>query len=474
MSYSIRKQNSFIFLIFLLILIYFKPELSEPINQKSISLTISIYLIVVILHFYSVKISNWLRIDVLIILGFTIVHFQWPIMYGFSDVIPDNYARIWVDDRFINYSTWLSAIGGVSWILGYHIKKYDTRIGISKAIYSSYKYKKLMYITASLFVFFLVFAGKDFLSGGVYKGTGGSAAGDGISKYIYLFFNSSLIALTTIVILNQLKYYNGNIVKWILNFNKLFLFLIGSYILIFLAIGDRGGPVTLILMILLLLGNYIRPIRLVELIAIVLIGSLLMTLISLGRSESSGINILNEGASKFELNSGYDLTLELANSVRTLNKVVSESHYEFNFGYGQYWIADIFSPIPFAQSQILNITDLEPYEISSSEYITYITRGPNSTTGEGTSLIADIYINFGAFGVAVFMLLFGMLIRKLSSELIRGDNIFYIISAIGIGGVAVYYSRSGLFNPLREIIWALIFFTLFVKYKKSNRKYFSK
>ena len=84
-------------------------------------------------------------------------------------------------------------------------------------------------------------------------------------------------------------------------------------------IGDRGGPLTLILTILLLVGSYVRKFKLYEVVILTILGGFIMTLIGLGRSEASGFEIFTAGSDKFESTTGYDTTVELANSVRTLN-----------------------------------------------------------------------------------------------------------------------------------------------------------
>ena len=109
------------YFICLFLLLWMKPESYESINSNYIYICTFIFLSACTLHFLTGEKGNWLRIDLFFILGFTIVHFQWPIMYSFSNIVPEKYWDIFVDDYLVNYTTWLSAIGGVCFLIGYNL-----------------------------------------------------------------------------------------------------------------------------------------------------------------------------------------------------------------------------------------------------------------------------------------------------------------------------------------------------------------
>lgn len=463
-SFNLTSYTICLFLLF-----WLKPKMHEPINSIYIYIISIIFLFSVAVHFLTGEKSNWLRIDLFFILGFTIVHFQWPIMYSFSNILPDNYWDIFVDDNLINYTTWLSAVGGVSFLIGYGLFQPKSK-KLPRVLNSNYNYKKLLLFTATIFVLFLLFAGKNFLTGGVYKGEGGSAAGGGISKYFALLFQVGLILSTGLIIYKNKEKYKGSLIKWFLGFDKLYLVIVAVYAVLFLLIGDRGGPLTLALTILLLIGSLVRKFKFYEVFIITLLGGVVMTLIGLGRSEASGLDIFGAGSEKFEVSSGYDTTLELANSVRTVNATVAEVPDKHDYFYGALWVTQLLSPIPFAQSIYMDIMDLEWFEIDSSGYITYLVLGKYPTWGLGTSLIADIYVNFGLPGIIFFMFLLGIFIKRLSIELKNPSDYKWFIMAITIGGVSFYYSRSNYLMSFRDVIWGFLFFKLMVKTRKIRKK----
>lgn len=461
-----RIYKVFIILV-LLVLFFIKPNVRSTINPELLTIYSIIFIGSLVLHFQNYeknnKNSNWSRLDVFFLLGFTIVHFQWPIMYGISNIIPEVPNLIWVDELFVNYGTWLSSVGGVSWILGFSIIRSKSLTRNKSYVLN---YNKLLNLTIFLFFLFLATAGKDFLTGGVYKGSGGSAAGEGISAYIQILFSISIILLTGLIIIDNKNNYENNLFKWFFSLKKRYLFLYFTYVFLFLMIGDRGGPIFLVITTFTLIGTIIKPLKLPFLLMSIFIGGIFLSIISLGRTQKSGIGILSAGAEKFELSSGYDNTLELANSVRTLYMAVSHVPEKRNFFYGKLWVGNLIAPVPFAQSVYLDLANTERHEIGSAGYITYLTFGPYSSSGEGTSLIADIYLNFAVFGVVFFMFLLGLLFKKSDNSLKSFDSLKWIIIAIILASSSIYFGRGSLFHIIRPIIWSIILMIFFVKVDK--------
>lgn len=444
-----------------------KPNDVSPMSSTLLSVYSLFFVGTAFLHFHLYdnggKIKNWFRIDVFFLLGFGVVHFQWPIMYGISNIVPEFESRIWVNHLYVNYATWLSTIGGVSWILGFSLLK--SKNFVNKSRYT-FKYDKLLNLTVLLFILFLLTAGKSFLSGGVYKGEAGGSAGDGIAAYIQLLFSISIILLTTIIILNNRRKYNNRIFNWFLNFDKKFLLLYFSYIILFFSIGDRGGPIFLLLTTTILVGSIIKPFKLHTLIIGVFVGGLFLSIISLGRSDSSGAGIIGAGLQNFEYSSAYDNTVELANSVRTLYRATSEVPQRHGFFFGKLWISNILAPIPFSQTLYLSLTNDVKHELSSSGYITYLTFGPNAKSGEGTSLIADIYLNFGFPGVIILMFAMGLFFKKADVSLHSLDSIKWIIIAAILASFSISFGRGSFLVIIRPIIWSLLLMSFLVKTKK--------
>lgn len=448
-------------------LLFLKPEFKSVIDPSLLYLYSAIFLFFFIFHLWIEKDEyrgNWFRVDVIFLIGFLIVHFQWPVMYSFSDIVPDEIHRVWVDERYVNYGIWLSLLGGLSWFLGYYsLRKRIKPITLSKI---SFDYQRLLNFTTILFIIFLLSAGRNFLTGGIYKGHGGSSAGEGVSAYVQLLYSICILILTTFVVLKSKSAYRGNVVSWFLKLDKQYLLLIGTYIILFFSIGDRGGPTSLLIAIMILIGFFVRSIKLKELIALVTVGGIFLTIIGIGRSIDSDKHTLARGYQEFELESPYETTLVLANSIRTLFYSLEEVPEKSDFFYGKLWLGGIMSPIPFLQSTYLHLTGEEGKDISSTNFITYIVYGDNPTSGEGATLIADIYLNFGPPGVLIVMFIVGLLIKKVNSELLLQSHYKWIVISILIGAGALSWSRGTFLQFLRSIIWGLIIIKIFVRKRK--------
>lgn len=453
------------FILLLLVLFFVKPEFESVTDPGLLGIYIFIFFTAIFIHLFSEwDNKNWFRLDVIFLLGYGIVHFQWPIMSAISDIYPEKYAKVSMTSYQVNYATWLSAVGIVSWFLGYSLLAKKT---VPDTVRYSFNYKKLLWLTIILSGLFLSTAGSDYLSGGIYKGSQGTGVGEGVSVYFQLLLSISIIVLTAVVLLDKKDNFDTNSIAWLLNLDKKYLFISIGYVLLFLSIGDRGAAIQVIFAFLILFGSLIRSITLVELIVISIIGGLLLTIIGLGRSAYDG-DILSSGLDNLEIMSGYDITLELADSIRTLHSTLATVPGYHDYFYGKLWLDRLLSVIPLAQNIYLQLSEDVTYEMSSAGYITYLKYGLNPTSGEGTSLIADAFINFGLAGVLICLFLLGMFFKKAQNELRLQQNYYWMIIAALLGSIAFYLGRGSLLDPFRLIVWGMGLSYFLVKRRRKN------
>lgn len=456
-----RKRSIYIYMAMLCILFAYMPPLSSTIDITRQATYIAILFISTGLHLLDQKDKNWFRLDILFLLGFVIVHFQWAIMYTLSDVdlLSIKYFSHGVTDTiYVNYGTWISTVGILSWFLGYSV--FQVKLKEYKKVYRIY-YRKLLILTAILFVLFLLTAGNNFYSGGIYKGEGGSSSAEGIGAYIQLIFSISIIALTSVIILNSKYSLTTKFIQWVLLLDKKYLVLTGTYVFLFSLIGDRGAALQIGMTFLILFGSLVRAINIREFCVIVVFGAIIMTLIGLGRSSLDSENIFVSGARRVELRSVYDPTLELAGSARTLYAALESVPERHEYFLGKLWLGNLIGVVPLLQAFYLELTGDEAYELGSSQYITYLRYGSRPPSGEGTSLIADIFLNFGLVGVVLFMFTLGLFIKKLQNELNTQKSYYWIVSAGIFSSVVFYMGRGGLFDGVRPVLWGLLLVMFF-------------
>lgn len=420
----------------------------------------------VILHFFVHRklYNNWLRYDTLFLLGFLIVHFQIPFLASVG-IEPQRPDFIWINKLVVNYATWFSALAILIWLLGFHLygmKKKIPIVKIQKQYTIKHPFIAFLLICSFLLFFFLV--GSDFL-GGSYAGTDNWGVG---ATHVFLILRITLyLSVIYFFINNSRNLKNGNaLIKVILSNWSLFV-IIALYSLIFLAAGDRGPIMQLGIVFLSAYSLFYKRLTFSSLIVLIYLGSLFFAIIRYGRTRDANYrenNIITEGFTSYrEYDNPLIPTEELASSVRILYRaldVVPDVHPYLN---GVSVGANIIDVIPFGGTIFLKNT-LIPYNyLNSSTFFTVLGQGQFYQYGEGSEIIADLYINFGFWLTLLIFLFFGYFISYLtfSSTYIRNHKIVIIYLILAIS--AIYVNRSNFLHPLKLIIWTLAFDYLFTK-----------
>src|SRR5690625_1381073 len=114
------KLNKIIYMIILIVLLFLTPERFEAFDPIYIQILTSIYFIALVIFLVSQKklFKNWLRFDVLFLLGFSIVHYQIPFLESVG-IQPERPNFVWINKEVVNYATWMSTMGICLWMLGY-------------------------------------------------------------------------------------------------------------------------------------------------------------------------------------------------------------------------------------------------------------------------------------------------------------------------------------------------------------------
>ncbi len=400
--------------------------------------------------------KNVFRLDVLFVFGFIIVHFQWPLMF-LSDV-KIRHLRIESFIDSVSYGTWLSALGLIAWFIGWGSFKFEKK---RKFRILSVEYEKLKWAFYMCFALFLLFAGKDYLTGAVYRGDSDSAAASGLGAYFQLllgFVVITAIAFYLPVAAAKIRKHG----RWWQEIDILLLIVLGLYTLMFLAVGDRGGAIEVACALMLIYGMLVHPITKKQFCVLAIVGALVLTIIGLGRSsgsKSGDKNMLSDGVEKLETmdtNSAYILTLELANSSTCLYAAIDNVPTQHSFFYGKLWRGNLLAVVPLSQQIVGGFFEMKPDEMGSGGYITYLFYGDESVVGAGSSIIADLYLNWGEVGVVVFMFGLGVLYKRIHQGVVNRESLMWVVAAGALATVAFYAGRGGYLIFLRPVIWSLV------------------
>ena len=399
--------------------------------------------------------SSWIRYDTLFLLGFLIVHFQIPFLASIG-VEPEDPSYTWINKMVVNYATWLSALVLLLWLLGFLIY-----LNKKKKIKSSISYKidtkKIDNLLIILFFLFVGLVGKEFLSGSY---DGGDNWGTG-ANYAFLLLSVTLYLKIIYFFINHqdLKITKNNFM-FVMMKNKVFIFILVFYVFIFLAAGDRGPVMEVALLTMGAYSIYQRKIPLSVFFIMVFLGASIFTVISYGRSDDASSrdkNILEQGYTNLQKSdTGFNPTNELASSGRILYRALDAVPDSHPYLYGATMFSDIIGVIPFGGSVYMEMTNLPDMYKSSSYFFTVLGQGNFFTYGEGSEIIADIYINLGIYGVLIIMSCFGYFIAYLTFNAHNSKShrimIVYLLLIIG----AIYINRSNFLDPLKIIFYGLI------------------
>lgn len=444
-------------IILLLLLI---PERLESFSSELNLNYCLISILNIILFFIVMKgyFNTWIRYDVFFLLGYLILHFQIPFMESLGIEInqPD---YVFVNKRVVNYATWLSTMVLLFWLLGFvlFLKKSKKLRMQNQSTFQKIPVIKLDYLLVFFLFLFLVTVGNDFLSG-AYNGTVNWGTG---AAYVFIVLQAILYLRIIYFFINSSHIKSPQKIISQLFQNKIFVFILCLYFLMFFLIGDRGPIMQVCILIISSYSIFIKKTSLKVLLLVVLVGSFLFTLIRMGRTSDvtnvQGKNIIERGIENLSTSDeSFNPTEELASSVRILYRALDLVPERHPYLYGTTILFDVTAIIPFGASTFVSLTDLPLMYQSSPNFFTIIGQGSFFTYGEGSEIIADLYINFGIYGVIITIFFFGYFISYLSVSAILKKRSKAIIVFLILSATAVYINRANFLMPLRDVIFPLI------------------
>lgn len=236
-----------------------------------------------------------------------------------------------------------------------------------------------------------------------------------------------------------------------INYFRLF---IGSFFLLSLYIGDRG-PLLITVLYYCAWASRNRTWNLRKVFLFGAFGAIILGIIGVARSQRRvEQGLVNRYSNIIEMNLndygiGEGPVFELARSTRSLTAAiidVEENGVYYGFFQSIYFVATI----PFLSNIYLKALNYNPDIYgSSSTYFTYLIQGISPSYGNGTNIIADLYIDFGGNVSYFLILLFFIWINAVERQ-------FFNSTGVSINGILflVYYSVS-IYLPRGSILMQL-------------------
>lgn len=443
-------------------MIYYTPNLREVFDKEFIINCSLFALFNIIVFFATIRkyYPSWISYDLFFIVGFIIVHFQIPFLESIG--LPNPHpTKVWINMLVVNYAMWLSCIFLYLWMLGFYLfLALQKRVLVSKKaiplefVKKSKLYNLLMIVS---FAIFYTLIGKEFWSGNHQGsdnwGPGATYAHIFVRTFlflsiIYLFYNNRIPLRNT---LDYFKFYQKN---------KLVLLLTLFYCLGFLIIGDRGPLMQIALLYIAGYAFFVKKIKFSKILLMIIVGSFVLTIIGMGRTRDTSArqgNIFTSGVEKFEENDDVNPTNELAVQVRILYRALDVIPDKHPYLYGTSVWSNLFDIVPMSSL----VTPIPKIYQSSTNFFTFLGQGANPTYGEGSEIIADLYINFGVIITLIIALLFGYYISFLTYKQQSNPTIQVTIIFFTLLIFALYINRANFLMPVKIIVYMLLFNKVF-------------
>lgn len=413
--------------------------------------------------------GSYIRISYLFLVGYFIVFFQYNIDLALGFVNISN--NVFASPRIINTGCIYATIGLSAFYLG---NAFSISAHVNNRCFSSLVPDKFILVQKLVLLFFtclyIKINGLKILSGDFrYTQDYLQASSGTLANY-----SSVMIYVMTFTILVS-NVYNIRLLGYKLNFWQfikkigfIFFLCIILYLSFIFMIGDRGPLITILLAIII---SYITlskiKIKLLTIVGLLLVGGLILTSIGQVRKQNNFVTLSEIfNYNNIEQKSIVPLTSELAGSYNTFTYSISNVPENYSFFYGAILIREVIYSVPFL-SRIVPFAFAEnDFENSSAGFCTYLIQGRYNTYGNGTSLLADIYLDFGIIGIIIIMFFWGKFIRRLDYELYNGFNMYIYMIALIFFSFSLYISRSSLITPLYYLVPSMIVLYLNKFFKK--------
>ncbi|MEO0794214.1 MAG: O-antigen polysaccharide polymerase Wzy [Verrucomicrobiota bacterium] len=406
---------------------------------------------------------SWAGLFNFFCVSFLIVHFHNILIVEIYDDIRMN-MKLWFSPMYACSSAALSLSGFTSFLIVYSLSKSKNRMPLREKATSTInpaRLKLIVYIlcvaSGVLLLLFVGLAGNKFRSG-AYAG-GGDYLGGGAS-HIFILYNVFFFSMIVFDIYRMRVLYDHlSPIGFLRCANPFVLGSAGVYLLMSLYVGDRGPILQMLMLYAGAYSIFFGRIRFWMFAGCIVLGVMTMAFIGRYRTSDAGVSMeekIEEGKYKMGESSWYHTTAELGGSFRCVaaSEMVVE---ERGYFWGLFKLNNFVSAVPFASRFMAPYFGALTSGLTSGQFLTAVIIGPNSTIGVGTTIIADIYLDFGYVGVIIMMGILGWGFAFVEKRALTGYSLMHIALLLFMLSVAFYWPRSTFVPHVKLIVWGLAF-----------------
>ena len=422
--------------------------------------------VILIINFILIKKKDFtlLKHSTLFLIGYLVVHFQYYI-----DIILNNTngynLYIVVERSVVVKSALISLIGLSSFFLGYDLLKIRLPVNNGRTDLLG----KVPVIFLEILNFILLISYFYFANPLYFVGNYGLVELGSVAEYLVLIMEVVSVSVFILKIVNYKGDLELTIWGFVKSFGLFFNLQIFVYLFSVLVSGDRGP---IMFFVFLYLISYIvlsnKKISSFKFISLMVLGGVMVTLLGYIRavnkkSDASFIEKVqyliekDEVENRFGTVSFSPFTQELASSVRCLHHSVSEVPNNHEFLNGRFQFQQLTSIIPFVSNiNPLIFDDMDKKYYGSANFVTWINQGDHPYSGDGTTIAADFYLDFGVWGVFIGMFFVGGIVKFCESVLTGGIKNYQLLSlSMVLFCNSVYISRATFLVNIKLIAWVI-------------------
>ncbi|WP_313503729.1 O-antigen polymerase [Kaistella carnis] len=448
------KIYGFVALIISLFICLLAPE---RYNHEYSILCASLYWIFVLIYMIIRKKKNYFDFDSIFFITYFFVTLYYTVIMYKADPYRYVFYQLYFNKDVLPLSSGLALLGITGYIFGALLINTKQK----SSLLLEFNDKKGLIKTTWMFVICLILIALYIATGGYemlineYIGGGAIQVNDsGVSSYFFAFFPAFLISgiiaeffNMTINSPDQFKFHY---------LNKVGLVVTAIVFLMFFLVGSRTIPLQIMLICMGLYSMLYQPINLYKFIIYILLGFVLLAGVGILRSEKSEKDNFHMDDAAMDL---------IVNNRNTF--IIVDYVNKKGVSYGESMLSPILAPLPFSQSAVISIFDLNEDDMRSALITTKQTFGYVGDWGLGTNIIADVYLAFGIFGVLILFPFLGYLVHY------SKNNFYNSLLALSLYSVllsyAIYLARAEYFYFFRYFIWCYLILLFSIKIQKVTK-----
>ncbi len=440
------------FLVSLVAWLIAPPVLSRLYMYLCLALAIGAIVFQFIYHASGPRTTNWFSVDIIFMLAFFTVHFVYPLFWAVG-LAPSSY-EIWINEAVVCRATMMSVCGFLAFALGFNVlaDRYShvqwpvlmDNITLQRWRTLGKVFLVIGVLVAGIYILLL----GELLTIGVYQSTPGEYREHVIKMLLVTLMRIAFVLLTVAAAMLTGKWKIG----WL---SKIAILMLLAWILI---LGDRSLAFGLAAILVAAYSEYAKRISFKKLVLFIAAGFFLAGVVRVARysperTVSSFVKTAQEKSEEITWDTGL---MNFAGSVRTVYAAVDIVPQQHDYFYGRLEISGLAGIIPFSRR-------LLPKKIeytTSASYLTWVMHAGDFSSGVGTTIIADTYMDFGLIGVVAVMFGVGLLSKHIQQKARATCSLTWAVAHACLIASLALIPRYSMTYLVRDVLWPVLLILL--------------